>query len=88
MKLAVPPPADTAPEAWAFQVAALRGMGAGARSAAAFRLTALAREATRAGIGGRHPAYTGAEVGRAFFRLMHGDAVTRAVWPDLPLLDP
>lgn len=81
-------PADTAAEAWAAQVALLSRMGASKRSALAFRLTQLAREASRAGIRARHPEYDEAAVRRAFFRLLHGDALTRAVWPDQELLDP
>ncbi len=54
----------------------------------ALRLTHLAREASRAGVRTRHPDYSEDEVRRAFFRLLHGDALTRAVWPDRPLLDP
>ncbi len=54
----------------------------------ALRLTRLAREASRSGVRTRHPDYGEDEVRRAFFRLLHGDALTRAVWPDRPLLDP
>jgi hypothetical protein len=81
-------PADTAPEAWAAQIALLSGMGGSRRSALAFRLTRLAREACRAGIRARHPEYDEDAVRRAFFRLLHGDAVTREVWPDEELLAP
>ena len=58
-------------------------MGGPARTALAFRLTRLAREATRAGIRARHPEYDEDAVRRAFSRLLHGDAVTREVWPAL-----
>jgi hypothetical protein len=54
----------------------------------AFRLGAMAREQTRAGIQDRHPGYSDDQVKRALFRLLHGDALTRAVWPHEPLLDP
>jgi hypothetical protein len=81
-------PADTTPEAWAAQLAFLRGMDGSRRVALAFRLTRLAREASRAGIRARHPEYGEDEVRRAFFRMMHGDSVTRSVWPDRDLLDP
>jgi hypothetical protein len=63
-------------------------MGGERRADAAFRLTALARDASRAGIRARHPEYGEDEVKRAFFRMLHGDAVTRRVWPDRVLLDP
>jgi hypothetical protein len=63
-------------------------MGGPRRAALAFRLTRLAREASRAGIRARHPEYGEEEVRRAFFRLLHGDSVTRSVWPDRELLAP
>jgi hypothetical protein len=63
-------------------------MGGSRRAALAFRLTRLAREASRAGIRARHPEYGEEEVRRAFFRLLHGDSVTRSVWPDRELLAP
>jgi len=66
----------------------LRQLGGDRRLAIAFRLTRLAREASRAGIRARHPEYGSDEVRRAFFRLLHGDEATRAVWPDRELLDP
>jgi hypothetical protein len=81
-------PADTTPEAWAAQLALLRRMDGSRRAALAFRLTGLAREASRAGIRARHPDYAEEDVRRAFFRLLHGDATTRSVWPDRELLEP
>lgn len=81
-------PADTTPEAWAAQVALLSGMSGSRRSVLAFRLTRLAREASRAGIRARHPDYDEDAVRRAFFRLLHGDAITRVVWPARELLEP
>jgi hypothetical protein len=81
-------PADTTAEAWEAQLALLQGMDGSRRTALAFRLTRLAREASRAGIRARHPEYDEDGLRRAFFRLLHGDALTRAVWPDCELLDP
>ncbi len=81
-------PADTTPEAWAAQLALLRRMSGAQRVAIAFRLTRLAREASRAGIRARHPDYGEDEVRRAFFRMLHGDAITSRVWPDRELLEP
>lgn len=81
-------PADTSREAWAAQVALLARMGGPRRSALAARLTRLARDASRAGIRARHPEYDEAAVRRAFFRLLHGDHLTREVWPHEELLDP
>jgi len=81
-------PADTTPEAWEAQLEFLRRMDGSRRAALAFRLTCLAREASRAGIRVRHPEYAEDEVRRAFFRLLHGDSTTRSVWPGRELVDP
>jgi hypothetical protein len=81
-------PLDTTPEAWEAQLAILRGMGGSRRGAMAFRLTRLVREASRAGIRARHPEYDEDDVRRALFRLLHGDAATREVWPGRELLAP
>jgi hypothetical protein len=81
-------PADTSIDAWSAQVELLSAMSGSRRSALAFRLTRLARDASRAGIRARHPEYDDDDVRRAFFRLLHGDTLTREVWPDQELLDP
>jgi hypothetical protein len=81
-------PADTTAEAWEAQAALLRRLSGPERLTIAFRLTHLAREACRAGIRSRHPEYRDDEVKRAFFRMLHGDAATRSVWPDRELLEP
>ena len=66
----------------------LRRLGGAERFAIAFRLTDMAREASRAGIRARHPEYRDDEVRCAFFRMLHGDNATRSVWPDRELLEP
>ena len=81
-------PADTSAEAWDAQLAMLRRLGGAERFAIAFRLTGLAREASRAGIRARHPQYGDDDVRCAFFRMLHGDDATRSVWPDRELLEP
>jgi len=81
-------PADTTAEAWEAQAALLRRLSGPERLAIAFKLTRLAREACRGGIRSRHPEYGDDEVKRAFFRMLHGDAATRSVWPDRELLEP
>jgi hypothetical protein len=86
--IALEPPADTTPEAWAQQLAMLGRMTGEQRVAIALRLTRVAREASRAGIRARHPSYSDDEVRRAFFRMLHGDATTLRVWPDVELLAP
>ena len=79
---------DTTAEAREAQLAVLRSMSGGERLAVAFRLTRLIREASRAGIRARHPEYGADELRRAFFRMLHGDALTRSVWPESRLLEP
>jgi len=81
-------PADTSPEAWAVQAAIYLRMTGAQRTGVVFRLNAMARGASAAGIRSRHPSYSEEEVKRALFRLLHGDEPTRGVWPHLPLLEP
>ena len=63
-------------------------MGGKQRTAVMFRLNQMAREATAAGIRSRHPEYSDENVGHALFRLMLGDELARAVWPDRKLVEP
>jgi hypothetical protein len=79
---------DTDPEADAVQLAAYRRMGGAARTAIAFRLTALARQATESGIRARHPDYDEQQVRRALVRLRYGDEAARCVWPGEDLVAP
>jgi hypothetical protein len=81
-------PADTSPEAWAAQADAYRRMGGRGRTAVMYRLNEEARELALAGIRARHPDYTPDQVRQAWFRLKLGDELTRAAWPDRPLIDP
>lgn len=79
---------DTTPEVHALQIEAYRRMGGRGRTAVLFRLNALARETALSGIRSRHPDYTERQALQALRRLMLGDALTRAVWPDHPLVEP
>jgi len=81
-------PRDTSLEAHAAQIEAYRRMGGTGRVAVTFRLNQLAREMAAAGIRSRHPNYTEEDVRFALHRLLLGDRLTRAVWPDRPLVDP
>ncbi len=81
-------PLDTTPEAHAVQREIYRRMGGAARLAVAFRLSQSVRGLTMAGIEARHPEYTREQVFQAWARLMLGDALTRAVWPDRDLIAP
>lgn len=81
-------PEDTAPAAHAAQIAAYKRMGGKERTAVTFRLNALARETTMAGIRARHPGYSDEQVRFALYRLIFGDELTRAAWPGRGLVDP
>jgi hypothetical protein len=81
-------PLDTDDLADAFQRDLYRRMSGAERLSIAFRLSALARETAMAGIRGRHPGYSDAEVRMAWARLTLGDDIVRAVWPDRDLVDP
>jgi hypothetical protein len=85
--MAAPSP-DTSARAHEAQLAAYRRMGAAGRTEVVFRLNELARQAAEAGIRSRHPGYSDAQVRLALARLRLGDELTRAVWPDEPLVDP
>lgn len=81
-------PLDTAPDAHAAQTEAYRRLGGKERTAIMFRLNQMAREAAAAGIRSRHPEYSDEQVRHALYRLMLGDELTLAVWPDRKLLEP
>jgi len=81
-------PLDTTPDAYALQIEAYRRMGGKQRTAVMFRLNQMAREAAAAGIRSRHPEYSDEQVRHALFRLMLGDELARAVWPDRKLVEP
>jgi hypothetical protein len=63
-------------------------LGAGARMAIAFRLSAAVGRLAIAGIRHRHPDYTDDQVRQAFARLRLGDEVVRTIWPERALVDP
>lgn len=79
---------DTTPEAHAAQIDAYRRMSGKERSAVTFRLNQLARETAVEGIRARHPDYGEEQLRLALFRLLFGDELTRAVWPERDLVDP
>lgn len=81
-------PADTNTDAHAPQREIYRAMGGAARLQIAFALSDTARTLALAGIRGRHPAYSDVQVQQAWARMMLGDALYAAVWPDRPLIDP
>jgi hypothetical protein len=81
-------PFDTTPDADEAQFAAYRRLGPAGRLAAAFSLSAKTRQLATAGIRRRHPDYSDEDVALALARLVFGDALVRAAWPDRPLVAP
>lgn len=81
-------PLDTSPAAHAIQRDVYLRMGGAGRIAVMFRLTDAVRRLALAGIRARHPEYDEDLVRRAYARLVLGDALIRAVWPDRELVDP
>jgi hypothetical protein len=81
-------PSDTSLDAWELQTDLYARMGGAARLSTAFRLTETVRRLTLAGIRRRHPHYSELDLRQAWARLTLGDDTCRAVWPDLPLVDP
>lgn len=81
-------PFDTSADAYARQTEAYQAMSGSDRVAIAFRLSAMARSATIAGIMARHPDYSTSEAHRALARLTLGDELVRRLWPGQPLVAP
>jgi hypothetical protein len=63
-------------------------MGGAERVATMFRLNETVRQLAMAGIRARHPNHDEHQVRHAYARLVLGDAVVRAVWPDRDLVEP
>jgi hypothetical protein len=51
-------------------------------------LSDAVRAVAMAGIRSRHPNYSEEEIRQALYRLMLGDELVRAVWPERPLVEP
>ncbi len=81
-------PADTSPEAYRAQIDAYRRLDPTERARLAFAMSEEARELARAGIRARHGDYDAARVESALRRLLLGDDLYRAAWPEAPLVDP
>jgi hypothetical protein len=81
-------PLDTAPAAHEFQRQIYMRLGPRERQATMFRLNAAVRQLAMAGIRARHPEYDDEQVLRAHARLILGDDLVRAVWPNRELVDP
>lgn len=81
-------PLDTSSAAHARQRDAYIRMGGKERVAIMFRLNETVRAITAAGIRARHPEYTDEQVRLAYRRLVLGDELVQAVWPDCALVVP
>ena len=81
-------PVDTAAAAHQVQLEIYRRLGGQGRVAIVFRLNEAVRHMAAGGIRSRHPEYDEVRVRRALARLLLGDALTRAVWPNEVLVDP
>lgn len=81
-------PLDTSRAAHTIQRDVYLRMGGAGRVAVMFRLTDAVRRLAQAGIRARHPEYDEDRVRRAYARLVLGDVLVRAVWPDRELVDP
>ena len=81
-------PNDTSIESQAVQTAIWRRMTATERADLAWQMSEEARQVTLAGIRSRHPEYTEDDARFALFRLLLGDELFCAAWPDAPVLAP
>lgn len=81
-------PADTSIEAHRVQIEAYRRLGPDGRVALMAQMCDDERELCREGIRARHPEYTPEQIRRALLRLLHGDELTRLLFPGQPLVRP
>ena len=77
---------DTSPDAERAQREVLARMSGARRIEIAFEMAASVREIAAHGIRSRHPEYDEAQVRLALFRVLLGDRLFRAAWPEAPLL--
>lgn len=77
---------DTLAAAARAQDEAWRRLGPQGRIAVAIDLSERVREIAMDGIRTRHPEYSHEEARNAMLRLVLGDELYRAAWPDRPLL--
>ncbi len=81
-------PADTTSEAERIQGQRYAAMTGAERVEVAWRLSLTVRGIAADGIRARHPDYDESEVRHALHRMLLGDALFQAAWPDAPLLAP
>jgi hypothetical protein len=79
---------DTSPDADRAQREVLARMSGARRIEIAFEMSTSVREIAADGIRSRHPEYDEVQVRHALHRLLLGDRLFRAAWPDAQLLAP
>lgn len=79
---------DTAPAAEEVRIRLLRAAGSSRRFKMACALSEGVRELSRAGIRSRHPEYSDEDVELAMRRVLLGEELFQAVWPNAPLRAP
>jgi hypothetical protein len=81
-------PLDTSAVAHALQRDLYQRLGGKERLTIVFRLNETVRQLSMAGIRARHPEYDDNQVQRAYCRLVLGDQLVHALWPDRELVVP
>ncbi|HEV7721498.1 MAG TPA: hypothetical protein VGO60_09445 [Iamia sp.] len=81
-------PADTTPDVWRRQMAAIATKPVAARLAEWEALNRAGAHMEAAAVRRRHPDYDDHDVLLALTRLRYGDDLVRDAWPDEPLRDP
>ena len=81
-------PNDTSEDAHQRQSELYGRMGGRGRVDIVYRLNQAMRRMAWSGIRARHPEYSAAQVEGAYARMLLGDALVRAIWPDRELVDP
>jgi hypothetical protein len=81
-------PADTSPEVWRRQMAAIAARPIASRIAEWEALNTYAVALEVAAVRRRHPQYTDREVFLAIVRRRYGDELFERAWPGEPMVDP
>lgn len=81
-------PAHTSQESWERQMAAIAARSPAERLAEWAEFNAATSRLEADAVRRRHPGYDDDQVLRALVRHRYGDELTRAVWPELGLVDP
>lgn len=81
-------PADTSPEVWRVQMAAIAARPPESRIAEWEALNRAMAQMEEDGVRRRHPEYDDHDVHVALVRLRYGDDLVKGAWPDEPLRAP